>query len=115
MRRAEFNDIYHGLNCLGKIPWSINRSILDVVQRCWDEGVVLGDLPSKKDFDVPSVPEDRPEKPPSYMKESSPEYVQYKEDMQNYIIAVSKFRKAVQRNMELRSLRCRYVCDIFKL
>ena len=112
LKRGELDDVYHGLNCLGKVPWSINRFVLDVAQRCWVEGVVLGDIPPREDFEMPSLPEERPNKPPSYVDKSSPEYIQYKEDIQNYIIAVSKYRKTAQKNMDLRSLRCRYALTI---
>ena len=81
LKRGELDDVYHGLNCLGKVPWSINRFVLDVAQRCWVEGVVLGDIPPREDFEMPSLPEERPNKPPSYVDKSSPEYIQYKEDI----------------------------------
>ncbi len=74
--------------------------------RLRDEGIALGDIPSAVDFDVPLVPADRPEKPPDFVSKDDPDYIQYKEDMQNYILAVRKHRKAVQKNMDLRSLRC---------
>lgn len=67
-------------------------------------GVVIGDIPQKTDFEVPEAPE-RPPKPENMTKEH-PEYEEYRQKLQIFITAASKYRKAVQKNMDLRSLRC---------
>ena len=45
-----------GLNVLGNIPWKINHLVLDTAWKCWENGVVLGDIPSKVDYEIPPLP-----------------------------------------------------------
>ena len=46
-----------GLNVLGKVPWKINNKVLDAALKCWDDGIVLGDIPSQTDYEVPPLPD----------------------------------------------------------
>jgi hypothetical protein len=41
---ADLSTVYDGLNALGRVPWRINRRVLAVAQRCWDENIPLGDV-----------------------------------------------------------------------
>jgi hypothetical protein len=41
---ADLSTVYDGLNALGRVPWKINRRVLAVAQRCWDENIALGDV-----------------------------------------------------------------------
>jgi DNA-directed RNA polymerase len=45
---ADLSTVYNGLNALGRVPWKINRKVLDAAQRCWDENIPLGDVRSLK-------------------------------------------------------------------
>ena len=42
LHKANLSDLYDGLNALGRVPWKINKTILDVAQKCWDDGVDIG-------------------------------------------------------------------------
>lgn len=104
IHRADLSKVMEGLNVLGKIPWKINRNVLDAALKCWQDGIVLGDIPSQVDYEVPPLPE-------------SQEYRDYKTlgDMEKkmHIDAFLKYREALnkhnrfkQKNMDLHSLRC---------
>jgi len=107
LKQADLQCVYNGLNALGNVSWKINPFILDMAQQCWDQGVVLGDIPSRVDLDLL----DEPIRPPQASKEvmedkeseeykrSVTRYVQYRQEM-------TKYRKTHQKNMDLRSLRC---------
>ena len=90
---GDLSTIMEGLNALGRVPWKINKKILEAAERCWDEGVVLGDIPSQKDFEVPPVPI-RPDE-----RVDVESYKKYRED-------ALKHRRMIQKNMDLNSLRC---------
>lgn len=107
LHQADLDLVYSGLNSLGRVPWKINKCVLDVAQACWDRGIVLGDIPSRVDFDLPHEPV-RPEEPTKEMfenkdseefREAAKKYMKYREDAVRY-------RKIYQKNMDLRSLRC---------
>ena len=46
-----------GLNVLGNVAWKINNKVLDAALKCWDDGIVLGDIPSQTDYEVPPIPD----------------------------------------------------------
>jgi Mitochondrial DNA-directed RNA polymerase len=98
LEEADLRTVMDGLNVLGKVPWAINKKILNVAQRCWDEGIALGDIPSRTDFELPPMPI-RPEG-------GHIDYVSADGDFRRYRDALSKYRRIHQRNMDLRSLRC---------
>jgi DNA-directed RNA polymerase len=98
LAEADLRTVMDGLNALGKVPWAINKKILNVAQRCWDEGIALGDIPSRTDFELPPMPI-RPEG-------GHKDYVSADGEFQRYRDALSKYRRVYQRNMDLRSLRC---------
>ena len=80
-----------GLNVLGKVPWVINTDILNVAQRCWDEGIALGDIPLEKDYELPPVPI-RPEGNNENYEDRDGEFSRYRD-------ALSKYRRIHQKNM----------------
>eukprot|EP00560_Eucampia_antarctica_P002497 CAMPEP_0197839938 /NCGR_PEP_ID=MMETSP1437-20131217/45035_1 /TAXON_ID=49252 ORGANISM="Eucampia antarctica, Strain CCMP1452" /NCGR_SAMPLE_ID=MMETSP1437 /ASSEMBLY_ACC=CAM_ASM_001096 /LENGTH=1166 /DNA_ID=CAMNT_0043449413 /DNA_START=60 /DNA_END=3558 /DNA_ORIENTATION=- len=104
---ADLSTVFDGLNVLGRIPWNINKLILGVAQKCWDESVVLGDIPSRNDFPVPPTPippeqndeVDYDDKDSEAYKFAIAEYKSFRE-------ATIRHRRIIQRNMDLRSLRC---------
>ena len=106
MYEADLSVVFDGLNTLGRIPWKINKEIFSVAEKCWDDGVVLGDIPSRDDFAVPPVPIapeqghiDFTDKESEAYKEAVAEYKAFRQ-------AAIRHRRIVQRNMDLRSLRC---------
>jgi DNA-directed RNA polymerase len=44
LMNADLSTVYDGLNALGRVPWKINRRVLAVAQRCWDDNIPLGDV-----------------------------------------------------------------------
>ncbi|CAM9937269.1 unnamed protein product, partial [Laminaria digitata] len=57
LRRADLSRVYQGLNCLGKVRWRINETVLDTVLTCLSDKIAVGDLPVGKDLPLPPVPE----------------------------------------------------------
>ncbi|KAK9814262.1 hypothetical protein WJX72_003057 [[Myrmecia] bisecta] len=47
------NRIYDALNALGSVGWSINTSVLPVVEEAWRRGGGIADLPSAADVPLP--------------------------------------------------------------
>jgi len=90
LEEADLSTVMDGLNVLGKVPWVINREILKVAQRCWDEGIALGDIPSRTDFELPPIPI-RPEGDSDY-KDKDGEFQRYRD-------ALTKYRRIHQKNM----------------
>ncbi len=91
MKEADLTTLMDGLNVLARVPWVINKNILSTAERCWDEGIALGDIPSRTDHDLPPEPT-RPDD----------EYIDYKEtqgEYQKYREALMKYRRIHQRNM----------------
>ena len=97
LREADLSTVMDGLNALGQVPWKINKKVLEAAQRCWEEGIVLGDIPSQEDFEVPTAPV-RPERRQNDDETGDDEYRRYREKM-------LKYRRIVQKNMDLNSLR----------
>lgn len=102
--RADLSKVMEGLNVLGNIPWKINHLVLDTAWKCWENGVVLGDIPSKVDYEIPPLP-------------MSNDYIDYKtlgdfekkiqlESYRKYREALTKHNRFKQKNMDLHSLRC---------
>ena len=91
LRDADLTTVMDGLNVLGRVPWVINKNVLSAAERCWDEGIVLGDIPSKVDHDLPPMPL-RPEGNNKDYKEAQGEFQSYRE-------ALVKYRRIHQRNM----------------
>ena len=56
LHRADLSKVMEGLNVLGKIPWKINHLVLDIAWKCWENGIALGDIPSRVDYDIPPLP-----------------------------------------------------------
>ncbi|EEP75502.1 predicted protein [Uncinocarpus reesii 1704] len=56
-RRGDLDEIFAGLNVLGKTGWQINRPVFDVMLEAWNSGKELADIPAAE----PNLPE--PEKP----------------------------------------------------
>ena len=104
IHRADLSKVMEGLNALGKIPWKINKTVLDAAWKCWDDGIVLGDIPAQVDFEVPPLPPKMEYKDYKTLgdleKESSlAEYRKYREQL-------SRHNRFKQKNMDLHSLRC---------
>lgn len=91
LKEADLSVVMDGLNVLGHVPWIINKKVLSAAERCWDEGIVLGDIPSRVDHELPPVPI-RPEGNNVDYKEAQGEFRAYRE-------ALQKYRRVHQKNM----------------
>lgn len=54
------DEIFSGLDVLGSTPWSINRSLFDIVTEVWNSGEALADIPKKASV-ITLVEPERPE------------------------------------------------------
>jgi DNA-directed RNA polymerase len=104
LHRADLSKVMEGLNVLGNIPWKINHLVLDTAWKCWENGIALGDIPSRIDYEIPPLPK-------------ANDYVDYKtlgdfekkiqlEAYRKYREGVTKHNRFKQKNMDLHSLRC---------
>jgi DNA-directed RNA polymerase, mitochondrial len=91
LHEGDLSTVMDGLNVLGRVPWVINKNTLDIAQRCWDEGIVLGDIPSRTDFVVPPQPL-RPDGGDIDYQSKDGEFAKYRE-------ALAKHRRINQKNM----------------
>jgi DNA-directed RNA polymerase len=96
---ADLSTVFDGLNVLGQVPWKINKDILEVAKRCWDENISLGDIPSQTNYEVPDEPV-RPLVPSlNDMDKESPEYKEVIAEVQKFNDSRNKFNRIIQRNM----------------
>ena len=42
--KGDMDQVFVGLDSLGKTPWKINRAVLDVVVKAWNDGEAIGDI-----------------------------------------------------------------------
>ncbi len=85
-----------GLNVLGRVPWVVNKSVLSAAEKCWDENIALGDIPSQTDHEVPPAPL-RPDGFDKDYHEAQGEFRMYRE-------ALAKHRRVHQKNMVCSSM-----------
>ena len=105
LHQADLSHVLDGLNALGRTPWRINRTILDVGKRCWENNLPCGDIPSRDDFDVPPEPT-KPERiaPELFADKESPEYKAAVAANKAYREALSRRARIHQKNMVSPSL-----------
>lgn len=104
IRNADLSTVFKGLNMLGNIPWKINHKVLEAAEKCWDDGISLGDIPSRTDFEVPPLPE--PMEYVDYHSLSEEEQKLHLEAFRKHKDATTKHLRFKQKNMDLHSLRC---------
>eukprot|EP00903_Cladosiphon_okamuranus_P015271 g14112.t1 len=110
LRRADLRQVFQGLNCLGKVRWRINGSILDTVLTCLKEKIAVGDLPVVKDIPLPPPPEGvvldgtgRLKAPTRRDDEEEEDFKERRKEHYAYKRLVDKIK---QKNAEMHSLRC---------
>jgi DNA-directed RNA polymerase, mitochondrial len=107
LQHGDLSLVYDGLNILGKTAWKINKKILEIAQTCWDESIPIGDIPSRTDLEVPPEPP-RPDRisPELYADKERPEAKEAFAANQSFRESMHKRQRTLQKNMDLRSLRC---------
>lgn len=98
MQNVDLSIVFDGLNALGRVPWRINQRVLTVAQRCWDNNIPLGDIPSKDDNPLPEEPL-HPKRQEQFWEPETPGYESYVEEYRLYRESWNKFRRVKQRNM----------------
>ncbi len=93
LEQANLSKVMDGLNVLGRVPWKINTTIYKVAQQCWDDGIVIGEIPSPHDFELPPQPV-RPEG-----NFTDADYKSDQEEFKLYREALTKYRRIHQKNM----------------
>lgn len=58
LRNADLEKVYDSVNHIQDSPWQINRRVLDVMEKVWNEGGCLGGLPPRQDDPLPAKPVD---------------------------------------------------------
>ncbi|MGS1015430.1 DNA-directed RNA polymerase [Allosphingosinicella humi] len=58
LRNADLTKVYEAVNHIQETPWRVNRKVLEVMRRVWDEGGLLGGLPAREDTPLPPIPPD---------------------------------------------------------
>jgi DNA-directed RNA polymerase, mitochondrial len=98
LSRANMRAVLDGLNYLGKLPWKINKPILEVIQACWSRKLALAEIPPSNDIPYPSVDDFTTISIDPITKASVKLFDQQKYDRQ--------MKRIQTRNAELHSLRC---------
>lgn len=96
---ADLSTVYDGLNVLGQVPWKINKEILDVAKKCWEENISLGDIPTQTNYEVPEEPV-MPTLPNlSGLAKDSAEYKDAMAELQKFNESRHKYKRVLQKNM----------------
>jgi DNA-directed RNA polymerase len=102
LENADLTLLYDGLNSLGRVAWQINKEVLQVANKCWEESFPLGDIPSRSDFEVPPEPV-APDRPLE-MDRDSPQFEAMVAEKRLYRDAMRKHKRIKQKNMVRRTL-----------
>lgn len=99
LQLADLSTVYGGLDALGRVPWKINKRVLQAAQHCWQNNIPLGDIPSRTDYELPPKPI-MPHFPKSIQKEGGKESNQlFFKEREAYRDANTKYLRVKQRNM----------------
>ncbi|GEQ67052.1 hypothetical protein JCM33374_g715 [Metschnikowia sp. JCM 33374] len=85
---GNLDEVYKGLNVLGKTPWSVNGKVLEVISHYWNTG--------KEFLDIPPIVED-PEVPPPLPFNAEP---------LEKVLHAKKIRHILNQAASFRSERC---------
>lgn len=98
VQKAKMNEVNVGLDYLGSIPWRINTSLYDIINQCIEKNLLIGEIPSYQNLNIPTL-EEYMASLPSELKASS---------SQDYLTNSYRYhrRRILQKNSELHSLRC---------
>ena len=113
VRKARMDKILIGLDYLGRIPWKINNSVLNVAKEAWKNKIIIGELPSQIDIPIPSIDECTHEDLLAYDLYANKRHQvlsALKVEIDEEVIRQKRYselvRRTKQKNAELHSLRC---------
>lgn len=140
MGSADLSTLCSGLNALGRVSWKVNKVVLEVAQKCWDDNIAIGDvryyfydlfwlfevvahadhvciaqIPPRTDLELPAEPLP-PERRPHQFEQHSPEYELARSEQRNYRDALHRFNRIRQKNYvsASRSMFGRSSCPAFE-
>ena len=58
LKNREPHFVYKAINTIQRTAWITNSYTLDVVRRCWENNLQIGDIPARDDFQYPAKPPD---------------------------------------------------------
>lgn len=58
LRSVDLDPVYASVNHIQDTPWRVNKRILELMEKVWDEGGCLGGLPPRHDEPLPAKPHD---------------------------------------------------------
>jgi DNA-directed RNA polymerase len=96
LNNANLDRMFHAANALGSTPWTINKEIYNYMMQCWDRKIKIGKIPSRLDFEVPTI------EGPDFENASREE----KRRLRN------QYKEANRKNAELHSLRCDFLLRV---
>lgn len=102
---ADLSTVFDGLNVLGRVPWTINKFVLDAAQRCWRDNIPLGDIPSRTDHCVPPKPI-KPERNVDHLDPDSETVKAANAEFRAFKEALTRHHRIHQRNMVRLSSSC---------
>ena len=107
LEESDLSMAHDGLNVLGRVPWEINKPVLEIARQCWRSGIAIGDIPSSNDFDVPPAPIKLDRIPDEVFADRESEgFKSQVIEFKAYNDALKRHNRMKQKNMDLRSLRC---------
>jgi len=113
VRKARMDKVLVGLDYLGRIPWKINSTVLNVAKEAWKNKMTLGDLPSQIDIPIPSIDDCSEEELMTYDIYANKRRVvtqKLQVEIDEAKIRERRYselvRRTKQKNAELHSLRC---------
>lgn len=81
LKVASMPEVYSAINIIQNTEWQINRRVLEVVDKLWDEGKAIAELPDREDIEL--IPYPYPEKntkTDSYTEEEIQEIKRWKRE-----------------------------------
>mmetsp|Transcript_21171 Transcript_21171/g.32484 ORF Transcript_21171/g.32484 Transcript_21171/m.32484 type:complete len:777 (-) Transcript_21171:2471-4801(-) len=110
IRRAQMPKIYDGLNALAKVPWRINKEMLEIIDTAWHQAQCrFPEFPNFESIQEPQEPTEQIQELKNLTKivtddEIDPDHIhKLKQHCTNYYRRIRKIRKI---NTEQHSLRC---------
>lgn len=81
---GNLDEVYKGLNVLGRTPWTVNAKVLEVVSQCWNTGELF--------LDIPPIVEE-PELPAPLPFDAEPlEKIEYQKRVRHILNEAAAFR-----------------------